>query len=62
MPNDFHASPTSARHTYSDKLKGATGSDKAKAGLMGHTDYAFTQSKYQSTSIDDLLEVVTSIE
>lgn len=54
--------PYSARHTYSDKLKGAEGSDKAKAGLMGHTDYAFTQSHYQSTNLDDLLAVAVSIE
>lgn len=54
--------PYAARHTYSDKLKNADGSDKAKAGLMGHTDYAFTQSHYQSTDLDDLLAVATSIE
>ena len=54
--------PYSARHTYSDKLKKAEGSDKAKAGLMGHTDYAFTQSHYQTTDLDDLLEVAISIE
>lgn len=53
--------PYSARHTYSDKLKAAEGSDKAKAGLMGHTDYAFTQSHYQSTDMDDLLAVAVSI-
>lgn len=54
--------PYCARHTYSDKLKKAEGSDKAKAGLMGHTDYAFTQSHYQSTDLDDLLEVAISLE
>ena len=54
--------PYCARHTYSDKLKRAEGSDKTKAGLMGHTDYAFTQSHYQSTDIDDLLEVAVSLE
>jgi len=54
--------PYSARHTYSDKLKRAEGTDKAKAGLMGHTDYAFTKSHYQSTDIDDLLEVAVSLE
>jgi len=53
--------PYSARHTYSDKLKNAEGSDKAKAGLMGHTDYAFTQSHYQSTDMDDLLTVALTI-
>lgn len=54
--------PYAARHTYSDKLKRAGGDDKTKAGLMGHTDYAFTRSHYQSTDMDDLLDVATSIE
>lgn len=54
--------PYCARHTYSDKLKAAEGSDKAKAGLMGHTDYAFTQSHYQSTDFDDLLAVAVSMK
>lgn len=54
--------PYCTRHTYSDKLKKAEGNDKTKAGLMGHTDYAFTQSHYQSTDLDDLLEVAISIE
>ena len=54
--------PYGARHTFSDKLKKAGGSNKAKAEIMGHTDYAFTQSHYQSTDLDDLLEVAISIE
>ena len=54
--------PYAARHTYSDKLKHADGDDKTKAGLMGHTDYAFTRSHYQSTDMDDLLNVATSIK
>ena len=54
--------PYSARHTYSDKLKAAEGSDKAKAGLMGHTDYAFTQSHYQSTEMDELIAVAATIK
>ena len=54
--------PYSARHSYSDKLKRATGDEKAKAGLMGHTYYAFTQSHYQSTDLDDLLDIATSME
>ena len=53
--------PYSARHSFADKLKGATGTDRAKSSIMGHTDYAFTQSHYQSTDIDDLLDVATSI-
>ena len=35
---------------------------KTKAGLMGHTDYAFTQSHYQSTDLDDLITVAVSME
>lgn len=54
--------PYSARHSYSDKLKRAEGTDKAKAGLMGHTDYAFTRAHYQSADLDDLLEIATTIE
>ena len=54
--------PYSARHTYSDKLKASGGSEKAKAGLMGHTDYAFTKSHYQSVNLDELLDVATTIE
>lgn len=54
--------PYATRHTYSDKLKKADGDDKTKAELMGHTDYAFTRSHYQSTDLDDLLDVATSIE
>lgn len=54
--------PYCARHTYSDKLDKAAGSDKSKAKLMGHTEYKFTQQKYQSTQIADLNEVVKSIK
>lgn len=54
--------PYCARHTYSDKLKKAAGDDQTKASLMGHTDYAFTQSAYQSTSTDDLKTVAKSLK
>ena len=54
--------PYCARHSYSDKLKRAEGDDKTKASLMGHTDYAFTQSHYQSTDLEDLLAVAVSME
>ena len=53
--------PYSARHTFSDKLKKAEGNDKDKAALIGHTDYRFTQKKYQSSNIDDLKEIMDSI-
>jgi integrase len=54
--------PYGARHTYSDKLKAADGSDKTKAAIFGHTDYTFTQKKYQSTSIQDIKKVSDSIK
>lgn len=57
-----HKVPYSARHTFSDKLKNASGTDKVKAALMGHTDYQFTQKKYQSTNLDELMTVVGSIK
>lgn len=53
--------PYSARHTYSDKLKHADGDSKTKAALMGHTDYAFTQKKYQSTDKRDIKAIADSI-
>ena len=54
--------PYSARHTFSDKLKEAEGTDKVKAALIGHTDYSFTQKKYQSTNLDELKTAMDSIK
>ena len=51
--------PYSARHTYANKLKKAEGDDRDKAALIGHSDYTFTQTHYQSTSLEDL-EAITS--
>lgn len=53
--------PYSARHTFSDKLKKADGTDKTKAALIGHSDYKFTQQKYQSNDLDDLFTSMESI-
>lgn len=53
--------PYCARHTYSDKLRDAAGDDKTKAAIMGHTDYAFTQSHYQSVRVSDLRAVAESL-
>jgi len=53
--------PYSARHTFSDKLKEADGTDKVKASLIGHSDYKFTQQKYQSTNMDELKKAMDSI-
>lgn len=52
--------PYSARHSYADKLKKASGSDKDKAALIGHSNYMFTQDKYQSSHIKDLYDLVKS--
>ena len=54
--------PYSARHTFSDKLKNADGTDKVKASLIGHSDYKFTQKKYQSTNLDELKTAMESIK
>ena len=57
-----HKVPYSARHTFSDKLKNADGTDKTKAALIGHSDYRFTQKKYQSTDLDELVAAMDSIK
>lgn len=54
--------PYGARHTYSDKLKEAAGDDKTKAAIFGHTDYQFTQKRYQSTDLHDIKKVADSIK
>lgn len=54
--------PYSARHTFSNKLKAATGDDIDKAALMGHSDYTFTQTHYQTTNTDELKAVVNSMK
>jgi integrase/DNA-directed RNA polymerase subunit RPC12/RpoP len=52
--------PYSARHTYSNKLKKAEGEDIDKAALIGHSDYTFTQTKYQSTDLTELDKITKS--
>jgi len=54
--------PYGARHTYADRLKQAAGSDRDKAALIGHSNYLFTQEKYQSTDLESLKMVVDSFE
>ena len=54
--------PYAARHTFTNKLKDANGNDIDKAALAGHSDYTFTQTKYQSTDLDELLAVVDSFK
>lgn len=54
--------PYSARHSYADKLKKADGDVRDKAALIGHSDYSFTRSQYQSSPLEDLKTVTDSIE
>ena len=52
--------PYSGRHSYADKLKNAPGSDKDKASLIGHSNYMFTQDRYQSSHLKDLYDLVNN--
>lgn len=54
--------PYGARHTFSNKLKNASGDDRDKAALIGHSDYTFTQTHYQTTDLDELAAVMDSIK
>ena len=54
--------PYCARHTYSDKLKKAKGSNAVKASVMGHTDYTFTQKQYQSVDMDEYRRLANTIQ
>ena len=53
--------PYSARHTFANLLKDAPGSDKDKAGLIGHEDYKTTKRLYQSAELDALKAIIKSI-
>jgi len=55
-------SPYCSRHTYADLLKEASGSDKDKAQLIGHSNYLFTQTHYQSSELQDLKAIVDSFK
>jgi N4-gp56 family major capsid protein len=46
----------------SNKLKKADGTDTEKAALIGHASYEFTKKAYQSSDLDELLEVMDSIK
>lgn len=54
--------PYCARHSFADLLKDADGSDKSKAALIGHSNYLFTQTHYQSDTIEELAKLVSSFE
>lgn len=53
--------PYSCRHTYSNLLKNAPGDSGDKARLMGHTDYTFTQERYQSSALNDLKMITNAL-
>ena len=53
--------PYSARHTFANFLKNAPGSDKDKAGLIGHEDYKTTKKHYQSAELDALKSIIESL-
>lgn len=50
--------PYSCRHTFANLLKNVEGAGKDKASLIGHTDYSFTERKYQSAEIENLVNIV----
>ena len=54
--------PYSCRHTYSNLIKNAPGDTGDKARLMGHTDYTFTQERYQSSSLKDLKKITNALK
>lgn len=53
--------PYSARHTFANLLKDAPGSDKDKAGLIGHEDYRTTKKHYQSAELEALKKIIDSL-
>ena len=53
--------PYSCRHTFANLLKDAPGSDKDKAGLMGHEEYTTTKKHYQSSELDNLKVIINSL-
>lgn len=53
--------PYSCRHTFANLLKNANGSDKDKAGLMGHAEYRTTQKHYQSAELEAFKDIINSL-
>lgn len=56
-----HYVPYSCRHTFANLLKDAPGSDKDKAGLMGHEDYKTTQKHYQSAELEAFKSIINAL-
>ena len=59
--NPAYYVPYSCRHTFANLLKDAPGSDKDKAGLIGHEDYRTTKKHYQSAELDALKTIIEGI-
>lgn len=53
--------PYSARHTFANLLKDVPGSDKDKAGLMGHEDYKTTKKHYQSAELESFKKIIQAL-
>lgn len=53
--------PYSCRHTFANLLKNAPGSDKDKAGLIGHEDYKTTKRLYQSAEIEAFKSIINAL-
>lgn len=53
--------PYSCRHTFANLLKNVDGANKDKASLIGHTNYAFTERRYQSAEMENLVNIVNLI-
>ena len=53
--------PYSARHAFANLLKDVAGSDKDKAGLIGHEDYKTTKKHYQSVELEALKAIIKQI-
>jgi integrase len=53
--------PYSCRHTFANLLKDVPGSDKDKAGLIGHEDYKTTKKLYQSPELEALRSIINAL-
>lgn len=53
--------PYSCRHTFANLLKDIPGSDKDKANLLGHEDYATTKRHYQTVELDHLKAIISQL-
>ena len=53
--------PYSCRHTFANMLKDVPGSDKDKAGLIGHADYRTTQKHYQSATLEAFKRIIDAM-